>query len=71
MGLERSSARRRRMYSAALGVMCVSRADRSERKDDDDEGMLAPGTMVSFWIVARRPRWEVEVMRFPRADLSS
>ena len=51
--------------------MCVSRADRSERKDGEDEGMLAPGMMASFWIVARRPRWEVEVMRFPRADLSS
>jgi hypothetical protein len=35
------------------------------------EDMVPLGTMVSFWIVARMPRWEVEVMRVPRADLSS
>lgn len=44
------------MYSAAFGVMCVSRFERSDKKDDDDEGTAAPGTMVSFWIVAMRPR---------------
>jgi hypothetical protein len=27
--------------------------------------------MVSFSMVARRPRWESDVMRVPRADLSS
>ena len=63
--------RRSRMYSAALGVMCESRLERSEKKEDEVEGIVAPGTMVSFWIVAMRPRWEVEVMRDPRADLSS
>jgi hypothetical protein len=47
------------MYSVALGWMCEERLERSER------------TIVSFWIVARRPRWEVEVMRLPRAVLSS
>lgn len=59
------------MYSAALGVMCEERAERSPRKEDEAEGMESPGTMVSFWMVARRPRWEVEVMRLPRAVLSS
>jgi hypothetical protein len=68
---ERSSARRRRMYSVALGWMCEERLERSERKEDEEEEMEAPGTIVSFWIVARRPRWEVEVMRLPRAVLSS
>jgi hypothetical protein len=68
---ERLSARRSRMYSAALGVMCDSRLERSERKDDELDGIEAPGMMVSFWMVASSPRCEVEVMRLPRADLSS
>lgn len=59
------------MYNAAFGVTCESRFERSDRKDDDDEGTVAPGTMVSFWIEARSPRWEVDVMRDPSADLSS
>jgi hypothetical protein len=33
--------------------------------------MRGPGRMDSFWMVARRPRWVVEVRRAPRADLSS
>lgn len=59
------------MYSAALGVMCEERLDRSEEKKEDEEGIEAPGMMASFLIVASRPRWEEEVMRLPRADLSS
>jgi hypothetical protein len=59
------------MYSAALGVMCDSRFERSERKEDELEVIEAPGMIVSFWMVARSPRCEVEVMRLPRADLSS
>ena len=35
------------------------------------EDMVPLGTIVSFWMVARIPRCEVEVMRVPRADLSS
>jgi hypothetical protein len=70
-GDESESARRRRMYRAALGVMWDSRFERSERNEDDVEDTVAPGTMVSLSIVARRPRWEVEVMSDPRADLSS
>jgi hypothetical protein len=54
-----------------VGVMCDSRFERSERKEEDVEVTVAPGTMVSLSMVARRPRWEVEVMRDPRADLSS
>jgi hypothetical protein len=61
------------MYSAALGVTWEERLERSDRKEEEEEveGMEAPGMMVSFWMVARRPRWVVEVMRLPRADLSS
>jgi hypothetical protein len=51
--------------------MCDSRLERSLRKEEDVEVIEAPGMMVSFWIVAKRPRCEVELMRFPRADLSS
>ena len=40
-------------------------------KVDDDEDIVPLGTIVSFWIVARIPRCVVEVMRLPRADLSS
>jgi hypothetical protein len=54
-----------------VGVVRVLRAERSDRKEDEVEGMEAPGTMVSFWMVATRPRWEDEVRRVPRADLSS
>ena len=32
---------------------------------------MSLGMMVSFWIVARIPRCELEVMRLPTADLSS
>ena len=45
--------------------------ERSARKVDEEEGMVAPGTIVSFSMVARRPRWVVEVMSVPRADLRS
>lgn len=38
---------------------------------EDEEDMVAPGTMVSFWMVAVRPRWSLEVISEPRADLSS
>ena len=38
---------------------------------DDDEDIVPLGTMVSFWIVAMIPRCDVDVMRLPRADLSS
>jgi len=51
--------------------MCEERAERSAVKEDEDEGIVAWGMMVSFWIVARRPRWVDEVMRVPRADFSS
>jgi hypothetical protein len=44
---------------------------RSALKVEDDDVIVPLGTMVSFWIVARIPRWDVEVMRLPRADLSS
>jgi hypothetical protein len=60
------------MYSAALGWMCSCKFARSEVNVEALlEDMVPLGTMVSFWIVARMPRWEVEVMRVPRADLSS
>lgn len=52
-------------------MICDSRLERSERKEDDDEDIEPPGTMVSFSMVAKRPRWEGDVMRLPRADLSS
>ena len=68
---ESESARRRRMYSASLGLMTVSRAERSERKLSPDDGMVAPGTMVSFSMRAMRPRWVEEVISSPRAALSS
>jgi hypothetical protein len=45
--------------------------ERSERKVDDEEGMVGPGIMVSLDMVAVRPRWVVEVMREARADWSS
>jgi hypothetical protein len=44
---------------------------RSALKVEEDDGIVPLGTIVSFWIVARIPRWEVEVIRLPRADLSS
>jgi hypothetical protein len=47
------------------------RLERSARKVEEDEDTVPLGTMVSFWIVARIPRCELEVMRLPRADLSS
>jgi hypothetical protein len=47
------------------------REERSDRKEDEVDGIEAPGTMLSFWMVATRPRWEDEVRRVPRADLSS
>ena len=47
------------------------RLERSARKVDADEDMVSLGMMVSFWIVARIPRCELEVMRLPTADLSS
>lgn len=59
------------MYSTALGVRWLLRLERSDVKDEEEDEMVAPGTMVSFWMVARRPRWEVEVIKLPRADLSS
>jgi hypothetical protein len=51
--------------------MCGWRLARSALKVDDEEEMVPLGTMVSFWIVARIPRWSVEVMRVPSAALSS
>lgn len=51
--------------------MWLLRFERSERKDDEPEEIVAAGTMVSFSMVAKRPRWEAEVTRVPRADLSS
>jgi hypothetical protein len=51
--------------------MWDERLERSLVKEEYDEGIVACGMMVSFWMVARRPRWEEEVMRVPRADLSS
>lgn len=59
------------MYSAALGVVWEERLLRSERKDDEVEGMVPLGMMVSDDMLARRPRWVVEVMSEARADLSS
>jgi hypothetical protein len=38
---------------------------------DAEEGMVAPGMMVSLDMVAIRPRCEVEVIRLARADWSS
>jgi hypothetical protein len=51
--------------------MCEERLERSDEKDDEDEGMVAPGTIVSLDMVARRPRWLVEDISSPRADWSS
>jgi hypothetical protein len=51
--------------------MCCWRLERSALKVDDDEETVPLGTMVSFWIVAKIPRWLDEVMRVPRAALSS
>jgi hypothetical protein len=47
------------------------RLERSEVNVDALDDIVLLGTMVSFWIVAKMPRWEVEVIRVPRADLSS
>jgi hypothetical protein len=52
-------------------VTCDSRLERSALNEDEVEGMVALGTMVSFCMVATSPRWEVDVIRLPSADLSS
>jgi hypothetical protein len=59
------------MYRAVLGWMCCCRFWRSEVNVEALDDIVPLGKTVSFWMVARMPRWEVEVMRVPRADLSS
>lgn len=51
--------------------MCVLRLERSVRKDEEVEEMVEPGTIDSLSIVARRPRWSVDVKRVWRAAWSS
>lgn len=51
--------------------MCESRAERSERNDEEEDATVPAGTIVSSLIVARRPRCEVDVISIPKADLSS
>jgi len=59
------------MYNAALGWMWDCRLERSSTNVEALDEIVPLGTIVSFWIVARMPRWSVEVMRLPSADLSS
>lgn len=59
------------MYNAALSLTWGWRFERSSTKVEAVEDIVPLGTIVSFWIVARMPRWLVDVMRLPRADLSS
>jgi hypothetical protein len=70
-GEARESARRSRMYRAALGWMWDWRFERSDVNVEALDDIVPLGTTFSFWMVARMPRWEDEVMRVPRADLSS
>jgi hypothetical protein len=51
--------------------MCVLRFERSSRKVEAVEEIVAPGTMVSLSMRAMRPRCEEETMSSPSADLSS
>jgi hypothetical protein len=59
------------MYRAVLGVMCGLRFERSDRNEDSVDVMLAPGTMLSFSMLAIRPRCVVDTISSPRAALSS
>ena len=51
--------------------MWDERFERSDVNEEDEDEIVPAGTMVSFWMVARMPRWEDDVIRVPRADLSS
>ena len=59
------------MYRAALSLMWGWRFERSSTNVGALDDIVLAVTMVSFWMVAMIPRWLEEVMRLPRADLSS